>query len=119
MARLTAEDFVSPATPLLRTKEVEIEGRGSVLVRGFSKAAEREMRSAALRPDGEIDSDRLELLMFQKGLADPELTVEQVEQAFAEWDAAAINAILAAIMELNGLAPNAVREQVATFREES
>jgi hypothetical protein len=120
--RLTAADF---ARPLVATEEVVIEGVGSVLVRGFTKAEQRWMQAEARGapgPDGAEgapDEGKLELLMLTKGLAEPQLTMEQAQQALERWDAASVEQIIAAIVRVSGMVPGFTREAVARFREGS
>jgi hypothetical protein len=116
--RLRVDDFTHEVA-LVDSEEVQIEGMGTVVVHGFTKSEQRRLRKEAKGPDGEIDEDKLELLMFQRGLSDPALSVEQTQQAFDTWGAARIDTILAAITRVNGMTPGFAREQVATFREGS
>ena len=116
LRRLGLEDFLR-AEPLVETKEVAIEGIGTVLVRGLTKAEQRWMRDSSRREDGTTDETKLELFMFHKGMADPAFSLDQAQAAFEKWDAARINTIIDAIIEASGLASEFIRKAVQSFRE--
>ena len=117
LPRLDAEAFSRPGA--LPEQEVALPSMGgSVLVRGFTKGLQQRLRRESMRDDGEMDNDRLELAMFTHGVAEPPFTQEQAQQAFDGWAATDVDAILQAILEVNGLAPGFAREAAVTFREE-
>ena len=117
LPRLDAEAFSRPGA--LPEQEVALPSMGgSVLVRGFTKGLQQRLRRESMRDDGEMDNDRLELAMFAHGVAEPEFTQEQAQQAFDAWAATDVDAILQAILEVNGLAPGFARDAAVTFREE-
>ena len=117
LPRLDAEAFSRPGA--LPEQEVPLPSMGgSVLVRGFTKGLQQRMRRESLRADGEMDNDRLELAMFTHGVTEPAMSEEQAQQAFDGWSAIDVDAILQAILEVNGLAPGNAREAALTFREE-
>ena len=89
---------------------------GSVLVRGFTKAVHQRMRREAMRADGEIDNDRLEMQMFLHGVVEPVFSEEQAQEAFDCWAAVDVDAVLQGVLEVNGLAPGFDREAAVTFR---
>lgn len=102
LPRLSADAFEH--APEREEREVPLPRLGgSVLVRSFSKATHIKMRREAT-VDGEIDENRLELLMFMHGVVDPEMTEEQAQSAFEHWDAGDVDAVLMATMEVSGLA---------------
>jgi hypothetical protein len=101
----------------IATREVEIEGMGTVLVRGMSKGKARVMRAGAMR-GGEIDADLLELEIFRNGVIEPlleDLTNEAIEAMFGNWPQSDIDKILMAIMDLNGWTPEFVKGEAARF----
>lgn len=118
LPRLDAEAYSRPGA--LPEQEVTLPSMGgSVLVRGFTKGAQQRMRRESMRDDGEMDNDKLELQMFIHGVVEPSFTEEQARQAFDAWAATDVDAILQAVLEVNGLAPGFAREAAVTFREES
>jgi hypothetical protein len=115
LPRLSVEAFAAADLP---EREVTLPSKGGcVLVRGFTKAIQQRLRREATRADGEMDNDRLELLLFAHGLVDPALTEEQAAHAFEVWDAGDVDAILQVVLEVNGLAPGNAREAAITFRD--
>ena len=122
LPRLDAEAFSRPGA--LPEQEVQLPSMGgSVLVRGFTKGFQQRMRREAMGADGEMDNDKLELAMFTLGIVDPVITPEQAAAAFEEngphsWAATDIDAVLQAVLGVNGLAPGSAREAALTFRDE-
>lgn len=99
----------------LKEKEVPIEQwGGSVLIREFSKAKQQQLRRDATLGE-EINSDRLELLMFIHGVVDPVFT-EQDYLTLQEKSAMAIDTVLKEIMAISGLNESAIKESEKRFR---
>ena len=74
----------------------------SVLVRGFTKRAQQRWRKEAANEKGEIDTARLEMLMFVNGVAEPAFTEEHYE-ALLDKAAGAVDRVLKKVLELSGL----------------
>ena len=110
---LTIEDILS--APDLPEREVYVpEWGGSVRIRGFSKAVQQELRRQATGPGGELDTDKMELLLFVHGVVEPQFTAEHYE-ALRQKSAAAIDAVLRAIVEQAGLNREAVDAAKRSF----
>ncbi|NOZ27960.1 MAG: hypothetical protein GXP39_07910 [Chloroflexi bacterium] len=104
--------------PDLEERVIEVpEWGGAVRIRSFSKATQQELRKKAT-VKGEIDGDRLEMLMFIHGVVDPAFTEEHYE-LLRKKSAGAIDRVLRAILELSGLTREAVEEAKRSFPEES
>lgn len=93
------------------------EWGGEVKLRAFTKAQEQELRNAA-KVAGEIDSDRLEVLMLVYGLAEPSFTVAQAE-LLRQKSAVAFDRVFKAILTLNSMDDGAVEKAVDRFPEQS
>ena len=104
---LTANDIVE------RTVEVPQWG-GAVRIRGLTKGQHQLLRKkASLR--GQVDTDRLEMLLFADSVIEPRFTLEQVNQ-LKDKAAAPFETVLRAVLEANGLADGAVEQAEAEFR---
>jgi len=112
---LTVEDILS--APDLPEKEVYIpEWGGSVRIRGFSKATQQELRRQATGPGGELDTEKMEMLLFLHGVVEPHFTEEHYG-ALREKSAVAIDSVLQAIIDLAGLSRGAVDNAKRSFRD--
>ncbi len=88
---------------------------GSVIVRGMSKREQQQLRKAALDPlTGQIDTDKMEILMLVHCLASPKITMEQAEQ-LAQKSAAAFDKVLTAIMDVTGLSEEVQKQTLKSF----
>lgn len=113
---LTLEQVLE--APDLEEREVEVpEWGGSVKIRSFSKAAQQDLRRKAMVKN-ELDTDRLEMLMFIHGVVEPQFTEEHYE-ALRQKSAGAIDRVLRAILELSGLTREAVDQAKRLFPEVS
>ena len=102
---LTAEQILGAQD--LEEREVEVpEWGGSVKVRAFSKAQQQEMRRAST-VGGEIDAERLEMMMFVYGVIEPQFSADQYG-ALAQLSAGAIDRVLKVLLEVSGMGAQAV-----------
>jgi len=103
------------ATSDLSQEVVDIpQWGGKVKIKELTKAA-RERLSKQATVNGQVDSDKLQVLMLAECLEEPKITVEQAQQLW-EKSAAAVDKILFAILEINGLSELAQKEMQKTFR---
>jgi hypothetical protein len=111
--RLSSEDILK-GTGLIE-KEITVEQwGGTVMVREFSKAKQQQLRKEASVGD-EINSDKLELLMFIHGVIDP-IFSEQDYAVLREKSAMAIDKVLKEIMAISGLGDTVIAESEKRFR---
>lgn len=115
MTMLTAEAILNASDLTEATVECP-EWGGSVLVRSLTKAKVQELRTQATvltvkngKPEEEVDSKKLELLMFIHGVVEPAFSADQVE-AIAGKANAPVDRVTKKVLEISGLAPNAVKE---------
>jgi len=102
-------------TKSLRTQEVDIkEWGGKVKIRELTKAA-RDRLSKQATINGQVDPDKLQVLMLAECLEEPKITVEQAQQLW-EKSAAAVDKILFAIFDINGLGELVQKEIQKSFR---
>ena len=104
---LTANDIVE------RTVEVPQWG-GAVRIRGLTKGQHQQLRKRATSRS-QVDTDRLEMLLFSESVIEPRFTLEQVNQ-LKDKAAAPFETVLRAVLEANGLADGAVEQAEAEFR---
>jgi len=110
---LTFEEIIS--TQDISVQEVEVPSwNGKVKIKELTKAA-RERLSKQATVNGQVDSDKLQILMLAECLEEPQITVEQAQQLW-EKSAAAVDKILFAILDINGLSELAQKEIQKTFR---
>lgn len=110
---LTVEEIL--AAPDLNEIEVEVpEWGGTVKVREMTKAAQQRLRQQAT-VNGELDPDRLQILMLAECLAEPKITIEQAEQLWNK-SAAAVDKVLYAIIDVNGLSDVVQKQMMKSFR---
>ena len=105
------------AAPDLGEATVEVpEWGGAVKVKGMTKHEQQQLRKQALDPlTGQIDPDRMEILMLAHCLAEPKITCEQAE-ALSQKSAAAFDKVLMAIMTTAGLSEAVQKEALKSFR---
>ncbi len=115
--RLSAEALVAAPQPL-HEEDVQIGEKGTIVVRALSRKARSEIMRAARGADGELDEERLDLLLVHRAVVDPALTEEQVAQLFEHWDANDVDALMQGILKAAGMLPGFVRESAVRFREE-
>lgn len=100
-------------TERLPRGEVEIEGVGTVVVRGLSRY---ELLLAGKSANGDVlAAERRTLAM---GMVDPEMTEADVEQWQKSSPAGEIMPVMQKINDLSGVTKQAQREAYAAFREE-
>lgn len=121
---LTVDDIL--AAPDVQENLVEVpEWGGVVKIRSFTKGeTQRIRREATLKYNtqtqkkGEIDRERLEMLMLIHGVVEPQFGPEHIEQ-LRKKAAKPIETILNALLELSGMKEASVDEAEAAFQEDS
>ena len=105
------------AAPDLGEKTVEVpEWGGAVKVKGMTKREQQQLRKQAMDPlTGQIDPDKMEILMLAHCLAEPKITTEQAE-ALSQKSASAFDKVLTAIMDVAGLSEAVQKEALKSFR---
>ncbi len=103
-----AEDILEAVVPVP-------EWGGSVRVRQFSKDTEFKLRKAA-RIGGEIDRERLEMLVLIHGIVEPEVTEEHIGLLQGKGQKA-VDRVLTKITAMNAVTKEAADEAVRQFRE--
>lgn len=111
---LSREDLLAKLKMLVKTETVELEGVGSVQVRGFTKGEEQSVRSASI-VNGTLDTERYEMLALLQGVVEPKLTQDDIA-ALKNADAGSLNRVLERILALSGLAENSKEQATAAFR---
>lgn len=110
---LTFEEIM--AAKDLDVQEIEIpEWGGTVKIKELTKAAREKLSKQAI-VNGQVDSDKLQLLMLAECLEEPKITVEQAKQLW-EKSAEVVDKILFAILDINGLSDLAQKEIQKSFR---
>ena len=113
---LTVEDILT--APDIQERVVEVpEWGGAVKIRSFTKQRQIQLRAQAL-VGGEVDSERMELLMFIEGVVEPRFGVEHIDLLKGK-SASAMDRVLGAILELGGMTPEAQNEMERDFRQGS
>lgn len=98
--KLTVEDILSSVDT--KPEDVEVpQWDGVVTIRPFTKKAQQRARKQAMM-DGEIDTDRLEMILFVEGVVEPKFTEEHYKDLQGK-NAAAIDLVLQRIMALSGV----------------
>lgn len=101
-------------TPDLKEEIVEVPEWGcSVLVQSFTKATQQELVSQATIA-GELNNDRLEILIFIAGVKEPKFSLDQFE-LIRQKNAAPINRINETIMRLSGMTKEASDKAKESF----
>lgn len=93
----------------LSEREVELPGVGTVRVRGLSRAETVHL--------GTLDVNAADAFLLHRGLVDPALTLEEVEQWRDSASAEEIHPAYEMIGALSGLGSEAMRQAVLSFRE--
>jgi len=106
MGKLTVEDILSSVDVKEETVKVpqwpDSKGKpGTVTIRPFTKEAQQRARKQAMS-DGEIDTDRLEMILFIEGVIDPPFKEEHYEALMGK-SAAAVDLVLQRIMAASGI----------------
>lgn len=103
-AILTVEAIL--AAKDLKEEIIEIpEWNGAVKIRSFTKKQQQSIREMSTIND-EIDTDRLEMFMFLRGVIEPEFSDDQYE-LLRDKSAGVIDRILNRVMELSGMTEEA------------
>jgi hypothetical protein len=114
MGKLTVEDILSSVD--VEEQEVEVpQWKGTVTIRPFTKEAQQRARKQAMS-DGEIDTDRLEMILFIEGVIEPKFTEDHYE-ALRQKNAAAIDLVLKEIMSASGITEDEAKKAGAFFRD--
>jgi len=105
------------AAPDLDEEVVEVaEWGGAVRVKGLTKREQQQLRKQAMDlVTGQLDPDKMEILMLAHCLAEPKVTVEQAEQ-LAQKSSAAFDKVLMAIMTTAGLSEEVQKQALKSFR---
>lgn len=112
---LTVEEIES-ADDVLEATEYIPEWGGSVKIRQFSKAKEFELRKAATI-GGQVDKERLELLLIFAGVVEPEMTEEHMGMLLAK-SQRAVDRVLAKVVAMNAVSKEEADKAVRQFRNE-
>lgn len=100
MGKLTVEDILTSVD--VKPEKVEVpQWKGSVTIRPFTKEAQQRARKQAMT-NGEIDTDRLEMILFIEGVTEPKFTEEHYDQLLQK-NAAAVDLVLTKIMAVSGI----------------
>lgn len=105
---LTVDEIV--ACPDLEEQDVYVpQWKGSVRIRSFTKAQQQDLRRQATDPrTDKIDTDKMELLVFCRGVVEPRFDDIQFLN-LKKKSAAAIDTVLRAVFALSGLTPEAAK----------
>jgi len=95
--------------PRLPEAEVELEGVGTVRVRGLSRIEAMLVQKA----DG---VEAMERRIIAYGMVDPEVTEAEAERWQKASAAGELEAVTTKISELSGIAPTSAKEAMRTFR---
>ena len=109
---LSVEDILTAKDLPTRTVPVP-EWGGAVVIRGFSKGVELDIREQSGGADN-FDSSRFELLLFVYGVIDPQFTVEQVDELKAK-SAVPFDRVITEVMDLGGMTKEAKDKAKAGF----
>lgn len=112
-AFLTVADILGAADLQEGTVDVP-EWGGKVRIRQMTKATQANLRKQATVA-GEVDSDRLEVLMFINCVVEPQFDAEEHYEALRGKSGAAIDRVNKAILGLNGMSKEAVTEADRSF----
>jgi len=99
----------------LEEKEVYVaEWNGHVKIRSMTKAEQQAMRKEA-SVNGQVDPDKLEIIMLAHCLIEPQVTIEQAEK-LKDKSAAAVDKVLREILSIAGLTEEVQKEALKSFR---
>lgn len=91
------------------------EGAG-VRVRAYSRRLQRRITDRAT-VDGEVDPDKLEMLMFVHGVVEPVFEEQDIE-LLLDKSTAPLRRVLDTLLRINGLTAEEVKAEKAQFPEE-
>lgn len=94
--------------PRLEEREVDLPGVGAVRVRGLSRAETVRL--------GQLELGQADAFLLQRGLVQPALTPEEIDQWRDSVSADEIAPAYEMIAALSGIGPAALREAVLSFR---
>lgn len=94
--------------------EVDVPGKGSVRVRGLSRA--EYLRMGVI---GQKDIEQAEVFMLSVALVDPSLSEAEVKEWRSGSTAGEIDPVTNAINDLSGLNQTALKQAVETFRDDT
>lgn len=100
---------------MVERRDVELEGVGTITVRGLSRAELTRLNRESM-VNGEVDADILERKMLQTTLVDPALTAEQVDRLFDAWGLPTLLRVMNEILDLSGLQDDFVKQTLVNFR---
>lgn len=106
-------DEIEQADDILEATVFVPEWSGSVRVRQFSKETEFALRKQATI-GGELDRERLEMLLIVHGMVDPAVTEEHIGMLAAK-SQRAVDRVLNKIVSLNAISQEEADKAVATF----
>jgi hypothetical protein len=121
--RILSFDDILGATDIHDVTVEVPEWGGSVVVRPLTKRIQRDIRREATvnvfdpstgESHEELEDDKLELLLFQRGLVQPQITLEQAEQLL-DRSASAFDRVLKSVTQESGLNKGAVTEAEKQF----
>ena len=113
---LSVEDILT--APDIQEKVVEVpEWGGAVKIRSFTKQRPIQLRAQAMNGE-ELDSERMELLMFVEGVVEPQFSADHIDLLKGK-SATAMDRVLQAILALGGLTPEAQAGMERDFRQGS
>jgi len=87
----------------------------SIKLKGLSKQDQLDIRRKSM-VNGELDSDKSEMLTFLTGVVEPEFKLEHYT-LLTQKAAGVIDRVLKRIMLLSGVTPQDIREAQSTFRD--
>lgn len=106
-------DEIEKADDVLEATVYVPEWGGSVRVKQFTKAKELELRRMAT-VGGQIDRERLEMLLLVTGILEPEVTEEHIG-LLASKSQSGVDRVLKKIVSLNAISQEEADKAVATF----
>lgn len=106
MTKMLSAEAILAVNDLVEEVVEVPEWAGAVRVRAFTKALQQQMREEA-RIGGEVQNDRLEILMLIYGMVEPQFTPEQCE-LLRRKHAGALDRVLDRILTISGLKAEAV-----------
>jgi len=92
------------------------EWDGAVVIQSMTKAVQQDLRRKAMNGK-DLDNDRFEMLLFIQSVIEPTMGEEHYE-ALRQKSATAIDRVNKAILNLNGISPEAQKEADRSFRDE-
>ena len=83
------------------TREVDLDGTGTVTVRALKRGEVIEIRQAATK-NGKLNEDLVDLFTIARGMVDPQLTPDEVAEWAEQAPAGEPAKVMAAIGEMSG-----------------